>query len=150
MPFLVIVGFGLLGAALYGMGAATRSSARPPAESAWPETSRVEYGLGRSTPTGGSAWARARGTSSTGAATETATALARLCAQTPELVSVDNPQISTWAECPGRSMRDLRVLAARLERAATDERTDTARRERLMNGHVALMDWIDRRDRERA
>lgn len=104
-----------------------------------------------SSSTGGSAWARARGTRTpttpgrTG--DPTATEAARICALTPEAVSLDGTDLPVWLECPGRPMRDLRVVAARLERAATDETRDTARRERLINAHVSLVDWIERRDR---
>lgn len=97
----------------------------------------------------GSAWARSRGTrtpTTPPARTEpTISEAARICALSAEAVNLDGTDLAAWAECPGRAMRDLRVVAARLERAATDETADTARRERLINAHVALMDWIDRR-----
>lgn len=80
----------------------------------------------------------------------TAAELARLCAQTPEAVALEPVgRLSAWAECPGRSIRDLRVLATRLERAATDETADQTRRASLIDAHVGLVDWIERRERER-
>ena len=101
-----------------------------------------------SSSSSGSAWARSRGTRTptTPARPEpTVSEAARICALSAEAVNLDGTDLAAWAECPGRAMRDLRVVAARLERAATDETADTARRERLINAHVALMDWIDRR-----
>lgn len=131
MPFLALF---VLGAGL--------------AAAAWLSSSSSSTGPSSSS-SGGSAWARARGTRTTTTGTRpadpTATEAARICALSPEAVSLDGTDLPIWLECPGRPMRDLRVVAARLERAATDETRDTARRERLINAHVALMDWIDRR-----
>lgn len=102
---------------------------------------------------GGSAWARSRGTTTpTDTSTSTSTptpeaSAARICAQSADAVPLDSAELGAWADCPGRPIRDLRVLAARLERAAADE-TDVPRRTRLIDSHVALMDWISRRERE--
>ncbi len=106
-------------------------------------------GEGTSSGTG-SAWARARARSSgpSRPAEPTATEAARICAQSADAIPVDSPDLAAWADCPGRPIRDLRVLAARLERAATDA-TDAARRARLVAAHVELVDWIARRERER-
>lgn len=69
-----------------------------------------------------------------------------LCATPAARVNLDSDaDLSAWAECPGRTLPQLRALAARLDAAATAE-ADTDRRARLIDAHVGLMDWIDRRE----